>query len=129
MIAILPDGKRTPVARPTSSPIRWTLSSTGKPNGTEFCFDTWSRRKSSKSTIADRPSDGSKRKRAERLFRPSVCWKLEGYPFTLIFENDNTARLGVGRPIDSAGRKVVKISICFTFGSTSCDSFESERIR
>ena len=36
------------------------------------------------------------------------------YPFTLIFENDNTARLGVGRPIDSAGRKVVKMSMRFT---------------
>jgi hypothetical protein len=50
------------------------------------------------------------------------------YPFTLIFENDSTARLCVGRPIDSAGRKVVKISICFTWGKTS-ESLESERMR
>jgi hypothetical protein len=51
------------------------------------------------------------------------------YPRTLIFENDSTARLGVGRPIDSAGRKVVKISMRFTCGSTSFESFGSERIR
>jgi hypothetical protein len=51
------------------------------------------------------------------------------YPLTLIFENDNTARLGVGRPIDNAGRNVVKISIRFTCGSTSFDSSVSDRIR
>jgi hypothetical protein len=51
------------------------------------------------------------------------------YPRTLIFENDITARLGVGRPMDSAGRKVVKISICFTCGNTTCDSGVSERMR
>jgi len=50
------------------------------------------------------------------------------YPFTLIFENDSTARLGVGRPIDNAGRNVVKISIRFTCGSTSFDTLGSERI-
>jgi len=42
------------------------------------------------------------------------------YPFTLIFENDSTARLGVGRPIDSAGRYEVKVmkssSMLFTCG-------------
>jgi len=51
------------------------------------------------------------------------------YPFTLILENDNTARLGVGRPIDSAGRNVVKISMRFTCGNTSCETSGSERIR
>jgi len=51
------------------------------------------------------------------------------YPLTLIFENDSTARLAVGRPIVSAGRKVVKISIRFTCGRTSLDSSVSERIR
>ena len=51
------------------------------------------------------------------------------YPRTLILENDSTARLGVGRPIDSAGRNVVKISIRFTCGSTSWESEESDRMR
>ena len=36
------------------------------------------------------------------------------YPFTLILENDNTARPDVGCPIEVAGRKVVKISMFFT---------------
>jgi hypothetical protein len=36
------------------------------------------------------------------------------YPRTLILENDNTARDEMGRPIDIAGRNVVKISILFT---------------
>jgi hypothetical protein len=36
------------------------------------------------------------------------------YPRTLILENDNTARDEIGRPIDIAGRNVVKISILFT---------------
>ena len=38
------------------------------------------------------------------------------YPFTLILEKDNTARPEVGTPMESAGRKrvkVVKISIFF----------------
>ena len=51
------------------------------------------------------------------------------YPLTLIFENDNTALLGVGLPIDSAGRKVVKISIRFTCGNTSFDLSVSDKIR
>ena len=51
------------------------------------------------------------------------------YPRTLIFENDSTARPEVGRPIDKAGRKVVKISILFTWGNTSLDSSGSERMR
>ena len=55
--------------------------------------------------------------------------KAESYPRTLIFENDNTARLAVGRPIDSAGRNVVKISIRFTCGKTSFDFSVSDKIR
>jgi hypothetical protein len=51
------------------------------------------------------------------------------YPFTLILENDKTARLDVGRPIDKAGRNVVKISMRFTCGSTSFDTSGSERMR
>ena len=50
------------------------------------------------------------------------------YPFTLILENDNTALLAIGRPIDSAGRNVVKISMRFTCGNTSCELLGSERI-
>ena len=41
------------------------------------------------------------------------------YPRTLILENDSTARDEIGRPIDIAGRNVVKISILFTCGSSS----------
>jgi hypothetical protein len=41
------------------------------------------------------------------------------YPRTLILENDNTARDEIGRPIDIAGRNVVKMSILFTCGSNS----------
>lgn len=41
------------------------------------------------------------------------------YPRTLIRENDSTARDEIGRPIDIAGRNVVKISILFTCGNSS----------
>jgi hypothetical protein len=51
------------------------------------------------------------------------------YPRTLILENDSTARDEIGRPIDIAGRNVVKINILFTCGSNCCDSPVSERIR
>jgi hypothetical protein len=51
------------------------------------------------------------------------------YPRTLIFENDSTARPGVGLPIDMAGRNVVKISILFTSGSSFCVPSGSEMIR
>src|SRR5579864_2006850 len=51
------------------------------------------------------------------------------YPRTLIFENESTARLAVGRPMESAGRNVVKINMRFTCGNTSCESFGSERMR
>ena len=51
------------------------------------------------------------------------------YPRTLIFENDSTARPDVGRPIDMAGRKVVKISILFTSGSSPWVPSGSEIIR
>jgi hypothetical protein len=51
------------------------------------------------------------------------------YPRTLILENDSTACPGVGRPIDIAGRKVVKISILFTSGSSFCEPSGSEMMR
>ena len=51
------------------------------------------------------------------------------YPRTLILENDNTACPGVGRPIDIAGRNVVKISILFTSGNSFCEPPGSEMIR
>lgn len=41
------------------------------------------------------------------------------YPFTLIFENDSTARPVVGRPIEVAGWNVVKISMFLTRGNKS----------
>lgn len=52
-----------------------------------------------------------------------------GYPLTLIFENDNTAVPEVGRPIDVAGRKVVKMSMFFTCGSSVLASVGLERMR
>jgi hypothetical protein len=55
------------------------------------------------------------------------------YPFTLTLENDNIARPVVGRPMESAGRKVVKvvkISMFFlTCGSNEASSLEPERMR
>ena len=51
------------------------------------------------------------------------------YPRTLIFEKDSTARPVVGRPMEVAGRNVVKISMFLTFGSNSLDCTESERMR
>jgi len=45
--------------------------------------------------------------------------EARSYPCTLILENDSTARDEIGRPIDIAGRKVVKISIRFTCGRSS----------
>ena len=39
-------------------------------------------------------------------------------------ENGSRARLGVGRPIDSAGRNVVKMSMRFTCGSTSWEALD-----
>ena len=53
---------------------------------------------------------------------------LDPYPCTLMRENESTARDGIGRPIDIAGRKVVKISMRFTWGRSACDSPGSERI-
>src|SRR5580693_587014 len=51
------------------------------------------------------------------------------YPFTLTRENDNIARPVVGLPIESAGRKVVKVvkisMFFFTCGSSALSSFES----
>jgi len=50
-----------------------------------------------------------------------VVYKVRGtehYPFTLILENEITAVPAVGIPIDIAGRKVVKISMFFTFGTS-----------
>ena len=50
-------------------------------------------------------------------------------PVTLIFENEITARPAVGRPIDNAGRNVVKIRIFFTSGSTAPASSGCDRMR
>ena len=51
------------------------------------------------------------------------------YPLTLILENESTAVPVVGRPIESAGRKVVKISRFFNCGSTALASSGCERMR
>jgi hypothetical protein len=50
-------------------------------------------------------------------------------PFTLILEKEITARPAVGRPIESAGRKVVKISRFFTCGSMALASSDCDRMR
>ena len=49
-------------------------------------------------------------RRQETASQVSVSWR-RNYPFTLIFENDNTAVPGRGLPINVAGRKVVKINM------------------
>jgi peptidoglycan/LPS O-acetylase OafA/YrhL len=60
----------------------------------------------------------------------SLAWP---YPFTLIFENESTARPAVGLPIDSAGRNVVKviksISMLFCCGANSFELSGSDRMR
>ena len=64
-------------------------------------------------------------KRIYNFFSGSACEDRQPlehlYPRTLIFENESTARPGVGRPIDIAGRNVVKISMLFTSGQQLCD--------
>jgi hypothetical protein len=51
------------------------------------------------------------------------------YPLTLILENDSTAVPAVGRPIESAGWNVVKISRFFNCGSTALASSGCDRMR
>jgi hypothetical protein len=55
------------------------------------------------------------------------------YPFTLTRENDNIARPVVGLPMESAGRKVVKVvkisMFFFNWGSNGSSSLESDRMR
>jgi hypothetical protein len=51
------------------------------------------------------------------------------YPLTLILENDSTAVPAVGRPMESAGWKVVKISRFFNCGSTAWASSGCDRMR
>ncbi len=60
---------------------------------------------------------GEDRKGLFRVARSIIFCPL--YPRTLILENDSTARDEIGRPIDIAGRNVVKINILFTCGSNS----------
>jgi hypothetical protein len=60
--------------------------------------------------------------------RSKTAARSSAYPRTLIRENDSTARDDIGRPIDMAGRNVVKISILLTCGRSSWDSPGSERI-
>ena len=50
------------------------------------------------------------------------------YPFTTILENDSTAVPVVGRPMESAGWNVVKISRFFNCGSTACRSAPLARL-
>ena len=71
--------------------------------------------------------DAALQRRVRTVFDSTV--KDKPYPRTLTLANDNTARPGVGRPIDVAGRNVVKINIFFTAGKISCASFESDNIR
>jgi len=49
----------------------------------------------------------------------AMMMPLPFHPFTLTRENESTALPDVGRPIDMAGRNVVKISIFFTCGGSS----------
>ena len=65
------------------------------------------------------------RKANDRRLTTDDC----SYPFTLIFENDNTARPEVGTPIDIAGRNVVNTSIRFTSGRISFEVSGPARMR
>ena len=51
------------------------------------------------------------------------------YPFTLILENESTARPAVGCPMEVAGRNVVKMSMFFTCGGKSVDSWGVDKTR
>jgi hypothetical protein len=55
--------------------------------------------------------------------------RTENYPFTLIFENDSTARPEVGTPIDIAGRNVENTSIRFTSGRIAFEVSGPARMR
>jgi len=59
---------------------------------------------------------------------PDHSQKGQLYPCTLILEKESTARDEMGCPIDIAGRNVVKISIRFSCGRSSCEAPGSERI-
>ncbi len=61
------------------------------------------------------------------------CHPEHDYPFTLTREKDRIARPVVGLPMESAGRKVVKVvkisMFFFNWGSNGSSSLESERMR
>jgi hypothetical protein len=61
------------------------------------------------------------------------CQPGHDYPFTLTREKDSIARPVVGLPMESAGRKVVKVvkinMFFFNWGSNGSSSLESERMR
>src|SRR5258708_2471098 len=63
------------------------------------------------------------------FLRTNLRTSLTCYPRTLIFENDSTAVPVVGRPIERAGWKVVKISRFLNCGITACASSGCERTR
>lgn len=54
---------------------------------------------------------------------------IASYPLTLIFEKDSTARPEIGRPIEVAGRKVVKINAFLTSDDKLLDSSLLESTR
>ena len=68
-----------------------------------------------------------------RRKRVSAPHTAANYPFTLTRENDNIARPVVGLPMESAGRKVVKVvkisMFFFNCGSNGSSSLESDRMR
>src|SRR5437762_13136812 len=69
------------------------------------------------------------KQREAMRYQPGLMAVVDLYPRTLILEKDSTARPVVGRPMDVAGRNVVKISMFLTWGSNSLDCTESDRMR
>ena len=74
---------------------------------------------------------GSRRGKPRLYGKSDVPLDFPGgrYPLTLILENDSTAVPAVGRPIESAGWNVVKISRFFNCGSTALASSGCDRMR
>ena len=71
--------------------------------------------------------------RKQRQSGGPPCQPGPDYPFTLTREKDSIARPVVGLPMESAGRKVVKVvkisMFFFNWGSKGSSSLESERMR
>ena len=102
--------------------VRHTCSTTPLP---ATCFNTLISKRLEKNGEINKP-------RKQRQCGPE-CQPGHDYPFTLTREKDSIARPVVGLPMESAGRKVVKVvkinMFFFNWGSNGSSSLESERMR